>query len=66
MHRRSWGEPTAKATSIYAGAYDQTADSRKFYEFQKTMETFKSTVGDDTSLILSTDGDFYRYLKVSQ
>ena len=60
------GRADGEATRIYAGAYDQSADSRKFYEFQKTMETFKSTVGADTSLILSTDGDFYRYLKVSQ
>ncbi len=60
------GRADGEATRIYAGAYDQSADSRKFYEFQKTMETFKSTVAADTSLILSTDGDFYRYLKGSQ
>jgi membrane protease subunit HflC len=60
------GKADGEATRIYAGAYDQSADSRKFYEFQKTMETFISTVGADTSLILSTDGEFYRYLKSSQ
>ena len=60
------GRADGEATRIYAGAYDQSADSRKFYEFQKTMETFKTTVGADTSLILSTDGDFYKYLKGSQ
>jgi len=60
------GRADGEATAIYAGAYDQSADSRRFYEFQKTMDTFKSTVGADTSLILSTGGDFYRYLKASQ
>ena len=60
------GKADGEATAIYAGAYDQSADSRRFYEFTKTMETFRRTVGADTSLILSTDGDFYRYLKSSQ
>jgi len=60
------GKADGQAAAIYAGAYDQSADSRKFYEFQKTMETFRATVGADTSLILSTGGDFYRFLKGSQ
>lgn len=59
------GRADAEATEIYAGAYDQSADSRSFYEFLKTMETFESTVDTDTWLLLSTDGDFYRFLKTS-
>ena len=60
------GRADGEAAAIYAKAYDQSADSRKFYEFQKSMETFRTTIGADTSLILSTGGDFYRFLKTSQ
>ena len=59
------GRADAEATEIYAGAYDQSADSRRFYEFLKTMETLESTVDTETWLMLSTKGDFYRFLKSS-
>ena len=59
------GRADAAATDIYAQAYNQSADSRSFYEFLKTMATFESTVDKETWLLLSTDGDFYRFLKSS-
>lgn len=57
------GEADAKATEIYAKAYDSTALSRELFEFLKTMEAYKSVLTRDTSLVLSTDSDFLRYLK---
>ncbi len=57
------GRADAEATEIYASAYDQSAESRRFYEFLKTMETFEETMDPDTWILLSTDGEFYRYLK---
>lgn len=59
------GRADAAATEIYARAFNQSADSREFYEFLKTMETFERTVDAETTLVLSTDGDFYRFLKKS-
>ena len=59
------GRSDAEATEIYAGAYNQSADSRRFYEFLKTMETFEKTVDAETRFLLSTDGDFYRFLEGS-
>jgi membrane protease subunit HflC len=59
------GDADAEATRIFASAYDRSADSRSFYEFLKSMETLESTVDEKTRLILSTDGEFYRYLKSS-
>ena len=59
------GRADAEATEIYAQAYNRSADSRQFYEFLKTMETFESTIDASTTLMLSTDGDFYRFLKGS-
>jgi len=59
------GRADAEAAEIYAGAYDRSADSRGFYQFLKSMETLESTVDPETWLLLSTDGDFYRFLKDS-
>ena len=59
------GKADAKATDVYAQAYNRSADSRDFYEFLKTMETLESTVDPQTTLVLSTQGDFYRFLQKS-
>lgn len=57
------GAADASATSIYAAAYDRSADTRSFYQFLKTMEIYETTLDAETSLILSTDGEFYKFLK---
>ncbi len=54
------GEADAEATGIYAGAYNKDPE---FYSFLKTLETYKSTLDEDTWLILTSDSDFYKYLK---
>ncbi len=59
------GEADAKATEIYAAAYNHSADSRSFYKFLKTMESYKVTLDKESTLVLTTDSDFYRYLKTS-
>jgi membrane protease subunit HflC len=59
------GKADAEATEIYASAYNQSTDARRFYEFLKTMETFQNTVDGNTTLMLSTDGEFYRFLEDS-
>ncbi len=66
MAREIMGNADAVATKIYAAAYDRSAASRAFYEFLKTMETYQNTLDAETSLILSTDGEFYRFIKESQ
>ncbi len=60
------GDADARATGIYAKAYDQSPESRSFYEFIRTMETYQSTLDEDTWLVLSTDGEFYKMLKQSR
>jgi len=59
------GQADSLSTYIYAKAYDRSADSRSFYDFLKTMETYQNTLDADTWLLLSTDGEFYRRLKSS-
>ena len=56
------GEADARATDIYARAYAQSAEARGLYEFVKTMETYKSVLGADSTLVFSTDGDLFRFL----
>ncbi len=57
------GKADAQATNIYAGSYNKTAQTRDFYEFLKTMEAYKVTLDKESSLVLSTDSEFYGYLK---
>jgi membrane protease subunit HflC len=57
------GDADAQATLIYAAAYNPSVQSREFYEFLQTMEIYKNTMDAGTSLILTTKGQFYRFLK---
>ncbi|MFW5657592.1 MAG: protease modulator HflC [Bacteroidota bacterium] len=57
------GKADAEAAAIYASAYDRSAMSRNLYSFLKSMETFEKTFDNQTSVILSTDSELYRYLK---
>jgi len=56
------GKADAEATLIYAKAYNKNADSRKFYRFLKTMETYKKSISKNDWIILSTDSDIYKLL----
>jgi membrane protease subunit HflC len=57
------GKADAEATTIYAQAYNQSQDSRDFYSFLKTMETYQTTMSEKDWLVLSTKGDFFQYLQ---
>ena len=54
------GKADAEATRIYAQAYNLDPE---FYQFMKTLETYRTTLDKDTWLILSTDSEFLKYLK---
>jgi len=56
------GDADATATAIYAAAYDRSPQTRAFYEFLMTMESYPATLDENSTLILSTDGEFYKYL----
>ncbi|MCH8557802.1 MAG: protease modulator HflC [Balneolia bacterium] len=56
------GRADAEATRIYAEAYNRNAQTRELYEFIRTMEAFEKTMDDKTTIILSTDSDFFRFL----
>ncbi len=54
------GKADGQATLIYSKAYSKDPE---FYSFLKTLDTYKETMGGDSSLILSTNSEFLRYLK---
>jgi len=56
------GQADAQAASIYNQSYNRSNQSRDLYRFMKTMDAFEKTVDKNTSIILSTDNDFYHYL----
>ncbi len=56
------GEADAKATEIYAKAFNISPEAADFYEFVRTMELYQSTLGGGT-VVLSTDSDLFKYLK---
>ncbi len=57
------GEADARASEIYAAAYGTNPQAADFYRFLRTMEAYQKTFNRDSTLILSTDSDFLRYLK---
>jgi membrane protease subunit HflC len=57
------GMADAKAAEIYAGAYNQSPESVSFYEFTRTMQSYISIVAANTTLVLSTNSDLFKFLK---
>ena len=57
------GVADAKATEIYAKAYNQSPEAVAFYEFTRTMQSYKSIIAENTTLVLSTDSDLFKFLK---
>jgi membrane protease subunit HflC len=55
-----WGKADAEATQIYGRAYNRNPE---FYAFSRTLEAYKDGQNKNSVLILTTDSDYYRYLK---
>ena len=56
------GRADAEAASIYNEAYNKNAAARELYSFVKSMEAYRRTIDSETSLIISTNSEFYKYL----
>ena len=57
------GAADAQATEIYASAYNQSPQAVEFYEFTRTLQAYKSIITENTTLVLSTDSDLFKFLK---
>ena len=57
------GMADAKAAEIYASAYNKNPEAVAFYQFTRTMQSYRSIIGENTTLVLSTGSDLFQYLK---
>ena len=53
------GQGDAEALKTYAQAYEQDPE---FYSFVRTLEAYAKSLGKDTTLVLPTDSEFFKYL----
>lgn len=56
------GAADSTASKVYADAFGRDPE---FYGFLKTLESYDDAISEDETLVLSTDGDFYKFLKGS-
>jgi membrane protease subunit HflC len=54
------GKADATATNIYAEAFGKDPE---FYSFINTLEIYKKSLDENIKVILSTNSDFFKYLK---
>jgi membrane protease subunit HflC len=54
------GKADAEAARIYAEAYSKDPE---FYDFYKSLESYKTAIGKNTRLIISSDSEFYKHLQ---
>ncbi len=54
------GQGDAEATSIYANSFGRDPS---FYSFIQTLESYKSTMKSNSTLILNTDSEYLKFLK---
>lgn len=54
------GKADAEATKLFAKAF---GIDPKFYSFVKTLEIYNEALDENCSVILSTDSEFFKYLK---
>ncbi len=55
------GEGEAERNKIFAQAFGQDAD---FFAFYRSMQAYESSLqGDDTTLVLTPDSDFFKYFQ---
>ncbi len=57
------GLADAKAAEIYSAAYNQSPEAVEFYEFTRTMQSYASILSSETTLVLSTTSDLFKFLK---
>src|SRR5690606_4530269 len=57
------GQADAEATAIYANAYNRNNETRKLYQFLRSMETLEKSLDEESNIIITTDSELYKYLK---
>ncbi|MCA9617413.1 MAG: protease modulator HflC [Myxococcales bacterium] len=60
------GLADAKAAEIYANAYAQSDAAIEFYEFTRTIQSYELSIGQHSTVMLSTKSDMFKYLEGMQ
>ena len=53
----------ASAADIYARAYNTDPQAAEFYEFTRTMQAYEDMISGETTLVLTTNSDLFRFLR---
>ena len=54
------GDGDAKAIEIYAAAFEKDPE---FYDFLRTLQAYETFLGQETTLVLSSDSELFKYLE---
>ena len=57
------GRADARATEIYASAYNRNQAARELYSFLRSMEALENSMDKETTIILTTDNELLRFLR---
>lgn len=60
ISQTAMGQGDAKAFALYIKAYQKDVE---FFEFMRTMDAYKKSLDKQTTLVLTPDSDFLKYLK---
>ena len=60
INEETRGRAEAKATKIYADAYQQDSD---FFKFLRSHDVYRDSLQEGTTLLMDADSDFFKYLK---
>jgi membrane protease subunit HflC len=53
------GQGDAEAIKIYAEAFERDPE---FFAFVKTLQAYEKSLGSNTTIVLPSDSEFFRYL----
>lgn len=54
------GQGDGEATRIFADAFNRDAD---FYAFYRSLQAYRTSLGEGTTMVLSPDSEFFRYFR---
>ncbi len=57
------GRADAEAAAIYAGAYSRDPE---FYSFMKSLETYRTALDEEVTIVIGSDSEFLRFLRGSR
>ncbi|NMP17360.1 protease modulator HflC [Thalassotalea sp. Y01] len=56
------GLADAQAADIYAMSYSQSPEAIRLYQFTRTMRAYPEIISDNTTLVMSTDSDLFKFI----